>query len=361
MRTWILAVAVVSVVVALAPGSSAQTGGPPTVVADKLDNPRGLLAARDGSIYFAQAGSAGETCIKDGCAGLSSSIGRIAADGTVSQVGAGLLSLGAKDGTFATGADDVAVADDGSVYTVLTSVGPSVPKGLSKSLTAKVRQQSGRVVRVGPGAKLTPLARIDKLELKKDADRRGKESNPYGIVAASNNKLYVVDAGANTLVEVTGKTTKVIAVFPRATKKADSVPTVVREGPDGALYVGELSGDAAPNRKSRVWRVVPGEKPKVFARGFSRITGIAFSADRSMYVSEFSLNFAKQSPTGDVVRVAPDGARTRIGTGELSFPAGVAIGGDGSVYVANWSVLPHKTSSKGPFKGAHGQIVRFAP
>ena len=138
------------------------------------------------------------------------------------------------------------------------------------------------------------------------------------------------------------------------------MPTVVRQGPDGALYVGELSGDAAPNGKSRVWRVVPGQKPVVFARGFSRITGIAFGADRSMYVSEFSLNFARQSPKGDVVRVAPGGARTRIGTGQLSFPAGIALGPDGSLYVANWSVLPRSTPSKGAFKGAHGQIVRFA-
>jgi sugar lactone lactonase YvrE len=80
-----------------------------------------------------------------------------------------------------------------------------------------------------------------------------------------------------------------------------------------------------------------------------------------MYVTEFSLNFARQSPKGDVVRVKADGSRTHIGTGRLSFPAGVAVGGDGSVYVSNWSVLPRKTSSKGPFKGAHGEIVRFAP
>ena len=303
------AVPIAVALAAFAPVAPAQDVGKPSVVADGLDNPRGLLAAPDGSIYFAEAGRAGKTCIEDGCAGFSSSIGAIAPDGAVGAVGAGLLSLGGKDGTFATGADDVAVAADGAVYTVVTSVGPTVPKGLPRSVATKIRAQSGRVVRIDAGGKLTPLAKIDKLEPKKDADKRGKESNPYGIAAASDGKLYVVDAAANTLVEVTGKTAKVIAVFPRATKRADSVPTVVREGPDGALYVGELSGDAAPNGKLRVWRVVPGRKPVVFARGFSRITGIAFSADRSMYVSEFSLNFAKLSSKGDVVRVKPETAR----------------------------------------------------
>jgi hypothetical protein len=78
-------------------------------------------------------------------------------------------------------------------------------------------------------------------------------------------------------------------------------------------------------------------------------------------VSELSLNFAKQSPLGDVVKVARDGTRTQIGFGSLFFPAGVAVGRDGSIYVANWSVLPGTAPKQGPFKGHTGQVVRFAP
>jgi sugar lactone lactonase YvrE len=134
--------------------------------------------------------------------------------------------------------------------------------------------QAGRVIRVRRG-KLVPGAAVDRIEFRKDPDGAGKDSDPYGI-AARRGKLYVADAAANDLLQVSGRRVKVVAVFPNAAKGAQSVPTVVRKGPDGALYVGELTGDKAPNGSSRVWRVVPGHKPTVFAKGFSRITGLAF-------------------------------------------------------------------------------------
>ena len=64
------------------------------------------------------------------------------------------------------------------------------------------------------------------------------------------------------------------------------------------------------------------------------------------------------TPDGDIVRVRPNGARTRMGVGALQFPAGLAIGPGGGVFTSNWSILPAFTSAGGPFGGAHGQVVR---
>jgi sugar lactone lactonase YvrE len=341
----------------LALGASAQAAGPPTVVADHLNNPRGLTFGPGGSLYIAQAGRSGNLCVSKGeCGGFTGAIAKLSPTGVRTRRAAGLLSVGAQDGTFVTGADDVAVDARHRVFTVVTSLGAKPPKGVP----AAALRQAGRVIRVTARGGLVPGAAVDRIEFRKDPDGQGKDSDPYGI-AVRGGKRYVTDAAGNDLLEVSRGKVKVVAVFPDAAKGAQSVPTVVRTGPDHALYVGELSGDKAPNGASRVWRVVPGHKPTVFASGFSRITGLAFGPDRSLYVTEFSLNFAKQDPAGDVVKVAKDGTRTRIGTGSLFFPAGVAVARNGSVYVSNWSVLPGKAATKGPFKGHNGQVVRFAP
>ena len=81
-----------------------------------------------------------------------------------------------------------------------------------------------------------------------------------------------------------------IATFPAQRfhgHAAQSVPTSV-VWHDGAFYIGELGGDGTPPGHSRIWRVVPGGKPVVAATGLSAIGGIAFGPDGSLYVSELS-------------------------------------------------------------------------
>jgi hypothetical protein len=78
-------------------------------------------------------------------------------------------------------------------------------------------------------------------------------------------------------------------------------------------------------------------------------------------VTEFATNFRKNNLKGAVVRVAPDGSRTRLGGKQLLAPTGAAADSTGAVYVSNFSVLPAKTPKKSPFKGAGGTLVKITP
>ena len=354
-----LVTVVAAVTVALAgaapPAGAKSYAKDPVVVADGLNNPRGLAFGPDASLYIAEAGQGGTRCRKDQCVGLTGSIARLK-DGRLTRVASGLVSVADKAGDFAVGADDVAVDADGHLFTVITSAGPRTPS----FVPALARAQVGRVLRIYQSGRLRPLARVDRFEFAHNPDGGEVDSNPYGI-AASPGHQFVTDAAGNTLLHVVGGHTKLLAVFPDAARRADSVPTVVRIGPDHALYVGELSGERAPNGRARIWRLIAGGTPKVYASGFSRITGLAFGRDGSLFVSEFSTNFRKQDPAGRIVRVARDGKRTIIGAGKLFFPAGLAVEPDGAVYVSNWSALPGRPATAGPFAGKNGQVLRFDP
>jgi sugar lactone lactonase YvrE len=344
-----------AILASLALGAPAQAA--PTVVAKGLNNPRGLALTPDGTLYVAEAGRAGKTCLnKDTCIGYTSRIAKVAADGSVSTVLGDLLSGAGKDGTFATGVDDVAVGPDGSVYGIETSAPPKQ----AKSLPSKARKQIGRVVKAESG-KAVFGPPVDAIENKSNPDKTDVNSNPYGLAIGPDGTQYVADAGGNTILQVKDGKVTLLAIVPKPAKKVQAVPTVVRIGPDGALYIGILGGGGTPKNGSKVFRLVPGEKPTAYATGFRNITGIAFDKDKNLYVSELYRTGTESSgpkPDGDVVKVAVDGTRTRVGS--IPYPAGVAVADDGTAYVSAYSILPATTPKKSPFQGKGGQIVKFS-
>jgi glucose/arabinose dehydrogenase len=133
------------------------------------------------------------------------------------------------------------------------------------------------------------------------------------------------------------------------------VPTTVAAGPDGALYVGELTGAPFRVGSARVWRVVPGQKPTVYAGGFTNVAAIAFDRGRRLLVLEINrLGLGDSRGTGALTRIAADGTRTILASDGLAYPTGLAVGRDGSLYIANHGDRP----STGP--GPHGEILRLA-
>jgi hypothetical protein len=169
---------------------------------------------------------------------------------------------------------------------------------------------------------------------------------------------YVADAGANDLLKVGGSgrggPTSTVTVFPDrlalappflglppgATIPMDPVPDTVAFGPDGALYVGELTGFPFPPGAAGVYRVVPGEAPAVFADGFTNIIDIAFGPDGSLYVLEISANGLLTGIDGALIQVAPDGTRTTTASTGLVAPTSVVVAGDGTIYVSNFGIFP---------------------
>jgi sugar lactone lactonase YvrE len=128
-----------------------------------------------------------------------------------------------------------------------------------------------------------------------------------------------------------------------------AVPTGVVQGPDGAFYVGELTGFPFVPGAAKVWRVMPGEEPTVYAEGFTNIIDLAFDADGNLFVLEITegglLNVNPEDPAtmaGALYKVAPDGtvSEEEEVSSQLVTPGGMAFGPDGELYISNNGLAP---------------------
>jgi hypothetical protein len=320
-----------------------------TVIASGLNNPRGLSATDAQSFFVAEAGKGGSGRCGPGplgkmCAGRT---------GRVTHIEAGVLdrlvrlsSIALPDGTQAFGPHDVAASDNGALFATL---------GLGGDLETRdgfgrAGSQLGTLVKVTPDGRTRVVADLLAYEASHDPNEDGIESDPYGILRVGKRTI-VTDAAGNSLLRVspTGRI-KTLAVFPNRDVEfegdqvtMDSVPTSVVVGPDGAYYVSELTGFPFPVGEARVYRVVPGEDPEIYATGFTNVIDIAFDSSGNLWVVEIAHNsLAAAAPFGALLRVGPGGGGTPTVVLQegLSFPTSVAIADDGSILVTNCGVCP---------------------
>jgi hypothetical protein len=349
----------------------AATAAAPTiaVVAQGLNNPRGLAWGSDGHLYVAEAGKGGTACVPGGpggpgsssCFGLSGSISRLVG-GKVHRVVTGLLSVSGPGGVAATGPDGLSQREDGGLFTIITGAPQLLPPGLAPELIESLHAQAGQLLRVNPAnGSYDAVAGVGAHDFAWASRHMSlvpsqfPDANPYGVLALEH-ATYVVDAASNTLdrVDSNGKVT-VLAFFPNP-PVSDAVPTCLAQR-DGVLYVGELTGGGNAPGAAVVWRVVPGHQPVAWQTGFSAITGCGFGANGAFYVTEFQTGgLGAPSPAGDVIRIARDGTRTTLGAGQLFLPNGFLAGRDGSIYVSNWSIMPGTSTGGSPT----GQVVRIS-
>lgn len=368
-------VAVLALIASLAlAGSSWGWGVKVTSIAKGLDNPRDLAFGPDGRLYVAEAGHGGKECFKTPgheagepeettCLGFTSGVSRIDWSGA-HRVLSGFFSTAGEDGSGATGVDGISFQGNrlfGIEAGNAAALPTTPPPGISAATLAGARAQSGRLGVANPSGHVYAVADVGDFDYKWAEEHKAlvpeqfPDANPYAVLALAGGEL-VVDAASNTLDWVSSNgSIQVLAFFPNP-PVSDAVPTCIDRGPDGAIYVSELTGGGNKPGAARVWRWTPGHSPEVWASGLTAVTGCGFGPDGQFYAVEFSTKGLDEAEpgTGAVVRAAPHSSSPTTIVSGLNFPGGFAAGRD-AIYISNWSILPAFTGG-----GPTGEVLRIS-
>ncbi len=400
MRSRHLVVVFVLALLAVAVPALASPGWHAETVATGLDNPRGIDVGANGSVYVAESGRGGTTLVSAtiegqpafGCVGNTGAITEIDKKGNVSTVVA-LPSLAeAFDPDGPGGADPTCAVPVG-----FAAVGPSnialqgkgtlsVAMGLGgdEALQDALGSAFGSLHSVLPNGKTKALANLAAYEEDRDPDFEGPDSNPYGVAHVPGGRL-VADAGANALLHVAANgTISTVAVLPRldpvpfvppscfgdlpppvqdlfpppgAPIPPQAVPTSVAVGPDGAYYVGILSGFPFATGAAKVYRVDPGSGAvTTHVDGLTHVTGIDFGPNGALYVAQMTdaslleAEVCGGGEPGSVLRIMNGTTET---IGRFILVGDVAVDRHGAVYVTTGSILPSWAGG--------GSVVKLTP
>jgi hypothetical protein len=369
LRITAIGAALAGMALAPAVANAGPVRGPQvSVVAKKLDNPRGLTLA-PGGLFVAEAGKGGNgPCLADPedptskvCLGKTGAVTFVGSSFRGSterwwqqRVVTGLPSLAGADGSAALGPHHVSPYTRGSLVATI---------GLGGSPTDRATLGNGgkllgTVVTLKPGeATVTKLADLAAYEAKKNPDGgdpgSSVDSNPYGVLGTPWGAV-ATDAGGNDLLSIDRKgKVSTLAVFharfvnappppngPGGQIPMQAVPTSVVRGPDGAYYVSQLTGFPFPVGAANIYRVVPGHAPTVYARGFTNVVDLQFDRWGRLLVLEIAKNgLLSGDETGALIRVDKKGKKTELVPNRLTAPGGLAIAPDGTIFVSNKSIL----------------------
>ncbi len=345
----------VGLAIAGAPSVAAASG---TVIASGLANPRGMLITDDGTIYVAEAGLGGTEAFTappypPSTRGMTGRVTKIAPDGTKTTIADNLpsLSLGGQGNAFVLGPAGLIMVN-GALWLATGAMPNGYPTAPNAASLLRIDPQTGSVTQVADLAAFERANNPDTFELTAD---------PYGVVLGPDGNFYVADAGANDFLRVdpqTGKTTLVtiFAGIPRPTanparagaKENDPVPSNVVLGPDGAFYVGLLTGFPTVAGGAKVLRVTANGTVSDVVTGLTSVSWVTFGPDGLLYIVEFGVTAPN---SGRILRMLTDGTKQVVADG-LNDPNGVAFDKAGNLYVA-------VNGSTAPNDGPLGQILRI--
>ncbi|MFN6480320.1 ScyD/ScyE family protein [Nostoc sp. DedQUE07] len=353
-------------------GMKAASAASFSVIADGLYNAGGLSFGPDGDLYVTEAGIGGSgSCVPPAsgqgdslCYGTSGAVTKIE-NGKTERILTGLPSIALPDGTGAGGPRNIQFDATGKPY-VLIGYGAN-PTFRDRNLG---NTDLGKII--APDFKTnswTSVADLANYELANNPDGGDVGSNPLGFVI-DGNKLVVADAGANDLLSVntSGSNLQALTTFPQdiltnpvfppsdtpsnepaqvpsqgeavrgpSQFATQPVPSGVAKGPDGAYYISQFTGFPFPEGGAKIYRVGADGKSSVFADGFTQLTDLQFDPAGNLYALQYANQSAwKGDFDGSVIKIAPDGTRTTLLSGNgLESPSALTIGADGAVYVTN--------------------------
>lgn len=346
------------------------------VIATGLDNPRHVAVGSDG-VYVAEAGRGDPTGTSKSCFDSAEGFACTGATGAITRVDRrgqrrivrGLASFAPPPGSENAGNSAIGphgiFADGGDVY--FTNGGPTGPTRDGKIVLRDPTLVSEEPVSALYG-KLFGLRRSGRVRQIADIWRFERDQNPDAAegnplidsnavdVYADQGRFYVADAGGNSVLRV-GRFGGIqpVAIFPNQSKPnpfpppaavpMQAVPTGVVKGPDGALYVSQLTGFPFPVGEAQVFRLDPrtGE-PAPYTKGdtaFTNAMDLAFGKDGTLYVLEIDhdslLGPSREGALYAVPRRGRVPQRIDLPAGTLTEPGGLAVGRRGELYISNRS------------------------
>jgi hypothetical protein len=245
-------------------------------------------------------------------------------------------------------------ADDGAASAFAPGMNDVAPFGRGEALAAGANDDGVGLFRVSKG-RAALVADTAAYEEANDpaGDGTDEGSNPFDLARLNGGKTLLADAAGNDLLYVDGQGgIDWVATFPEQ-DGIQPVPTSVVVGPDGAYYVGELTGAPFPTGISRVWRIEPGTRHaacgtspacSVVVNGLTAVIDLQFGPDGALYVAQLDDAgvgaFEEDQGIGGSVR------RCSVTTGVCSvvvdgIPILTAIAFRGDVlWGASWALVP---------------------
>ena len=203
--------------------------------------------------------------------------------------------------------------------------------------------------------------------------------SPRGVATDEDGELYIADHMNGRILGV-ASSGEVQVLLDHSQRLEE--PRVQR--PDGIALDGTGGLVLADPRGHRIWRLdlasgaatplagtgTQGSSPDTvaaLAANLATPVGVAVDADGRVYFSEFAGNRVRRlDPDGTLVTFAGTGAPEFGGDGgpatsaDVAFPEGVAVGGDGTVYVAGAHVV-RRIADDGIIRTFAGTKVNRSP
>jgi len=271
----------------------------------------------------------------------------------VASVGVVAIGAGATEAVAALpGANGVAALGRGEAFVV--TGGSTDPSMILPTSRKMFRVSNGRVRQVADLWAYEQAVNPDQIWNQSSVP---VESNPFDVAVVNGGQALVADAAANAILRVeTNGDIDWVAVLtpvdlPGTPLDPQPVPTSVAIGPDGAYYVGELTGFPAIPGLSRVWRIAAGSRHAtcpstsctLVAAGFTSIMDLAFGVDGTLYVVEFdeagwlgveSNGFMKTAAGGTVSACNVATGSCSVLAGGLSLPTAITVDRSGGLWIA---------------------------